>query len=76
MKNWPDKVNKKAYGLETSFGKNYSEVSFEATIHGGAESFLFIDFENVENEKEYFFAELPSSSGQDIKTVSFSLEEV
>lgn len=118
MKNWPDKVNKKAYGLETSFGKNYTEVSFEAgtkrrilndlkvrkkytfkidmadspknqtseykvfmnwfdnTIHGGAESFSFIDFENVENEKEYFFAELPSSSGQDIKTVSFSLEEV
>ncbi|WP_178842698.1 hypothetical protein [uncultured Treponema sp.] len=117
MKTWPQNVSKKAYELSVTFGKNYTEVSFEAgtkrrilndlkvrkkysfkidmqddpvnqnteykkfmnwfetEIHGGAESFSFIDFENTAYEKEYFFSDSPSVTGQEIKTLSFSVEE-
>ncbi len=117
MKAWPEKVNRKAYGLEISMGKNYTEVSFEAgtkrrvlndlrarkkytfkidmddkpgdttseykvflywfenTLHCGAESVSFTDFENPESEKEYFFDGAPGASGQGHKVVSITLEE-
>ncbi len=117
MQTWPENVNKKAYGLEISFGKNYTEVSFEAgtkrrilndlkarkkysfkidmddepgdssseykqfvkwfeeTLHCGAESIAFTDFEDLDSEKEYYFSDTPSASGQGHKEVSISLEE-
>lgn len=117
MKSWPEYVNRKAYGLETTLGKNYTEVSFEAgtkrrilndlksrrkysfkidmeddpdnsgseykkfvawfedELMGGAESVSFTDFEDISKDKEYFFAESPSASGQGLKEVSITLEE-
>jgi len=117
MKSWPEKVNRKAYGLEISMGKNYTEVSFEAgtkrrvlndlktrrkytfkidmddkpedksseykvflrwfseSLHGGAESVSFTDFEDPDAEKEYFFDGTPSAGGQERKTVTMTLEE-
>lgn len=48
---------------------------FESTLHCGAESVSFTDFENPGSEKEYFFDGAPSASGQGHKVVSITLEE-
>lgn len=48
---------------------------YENTLFSGALTFEFIDFDNVKNTKEYFFADAPSVSGQKIKEVSLSVEE-
>ncbi len=49
---------------------------YENVDYSGAFSFEFIDFDNIKNTKEYFFIDAPSVSGQAIKEVSLSVEEV
>lgn len=48
---------------------------FSETLHNGAESFEFIDLDDITKTKEYFFAQAPSASGQSPKEVSLKLEE-
>lgn len=48
---------------------------YEETLHSGAETFEFIDFDNVSKTKEYFMASPPKATGQSPKEVSLSLEE-
>lgn len=50
-------------------------VWYEETLHSGAQTFEFIDFDDISKTKEYFFSSAPKATGQTPKEVTLSVEE-